>query len=227
MTREDFGTEALAVTDPDDIRAFDTAAPTREDTETATFALGCFWGPDVTFGAVEGVVRTRVGYAGGTHENPTYHDLGDHSEAIQVDYDPAVVSFASLVDVAVANHDPRRQPRKRQYQSVLFFESGSGSESEREGEVDGGGESTPGKETIEARLAEIPVTVETRVEPLDGFLLAEDYHQKYNLRSDRALLSAFEAADYDDAAIRDSPAAAKLNAAVAGKDVPDIARVEQ
>jgi peptide-methionine (S)-S-oxide reductase len=202
------------VTGPGEILAFDAAQPAPEDTETATFALGCFWGPDVTFGAVEGVVRTRVGYAGGTHEAPTYHDLGDHSEAIQVEYDPAVVSFADLVDLAVANHDPRRQPRKRQYQSVLFFESRTGDEGESE------------REAIEARLAEIPVTVETRVEPLDVFYLAEEYHQKYNLRSDRALLSAFEEAGYDDAAVRDSPAAARLNAAVAGKDVPDIARVE-
>jgi peptide-methionine (S)-S-oxide reductase len=196
------------VTDADEIRAFDAAAPAPEDTETATFALGCFWGPDVTFGAVEGVVRTRVGYAGGTHEAPTYHDLGDHSEAIQVEYDPTVVSFADLVDVAVANHDPRRQPRKPQYQSVLFFDLADE------------------REAIETRLAEIPVTVETRVEPLDSFYLAEDYHQKYNLRSDAARLAAFEAAGYDDAAIRDSSAAARLNAAVAGKDVPEIARVE-
>jgi peptide-methionine (S)-S-oxide reductase len=196
------------VTDPDEIRAFDAAALAPEDTETATLALGCFWGPDVTFGAVEGVVRTRVGYAGGTHSNPTYHDLGDHSEAIQVEYDPTVVSFADLLDVAVANHDPRRQPRKRQYQSVLFFES----DDERD--------------AIETRLAEIPVAVETRVEPLDTFSLAEDYHQKYNLRSDAARLAAFEAAGYDDAAIRESPAAARLNAAVAGKDVPEIVRVE-
>ena len=197
------------MTDPDEIRAFDAAAPAPEDTETVTVALGCFWGSDVTFGAVEGVVRTRVGYAGGTHSNPTYHDLGDHSEAIQVEYDPAVVSFADLLDVAVANHDPRRQPRKRQYQSVLFFESADE------------------RDAIETRLAEIPVTVETRVEPLDTFTLAEDYHQKYNLRSDAARLAAFEEAGYDDPAIRDSPAAARLNAAVAGKDVPALGRVEQ
>jgi peptide-methionine (S)-S-oxide reductase len=189
----------------DDIRAFDAAALGPEETATATFALGCFWGPDIEFGAREGVVRTRVGYAGGTREDPSYHDLGDHSEAIQVDYDPAVVSFSDLVDVAVANHDPRRQPRKRQYQSVLFYEAGEE------------------REAIEARLDEIRADVETRVEPLDTLHLAETYHQKYNLRSDPARLSAFEEAGYDDAQIRESPAAARLNAAVAGRDVPDIA----
>jgi len=196
------------VTTPEEIRAFDAAAPAPDETETATFALGCFWGPDVTYDAVEGVVRTRVGYAGGATADPTYHDIGDHSEALQVDYDPAVVSFEELVDVAVANHNPRRQPRKRQYQSVLFY----GSEEERE--------------VIEKRLDEIRTTVETRVEPLDRFSLAEDYHQKYNLRSDRAAMSAFEDAGYDDADTRESPAAARLNAAVAGKEVPEIARIE-
>ena len=85
--------------DQDAIREYDERAP-RYGTETATFALGCFWGPDVTFGAVEGVVRTRVGYAGGTTADPTYRDIGDHSEALQVDYDPDAVSFDELVDVA-------------------------------------------------------------------------------------------------------------------------------
>ncbi len=194
---------------PDDIRAFDESVPAREETDTATFALGCFWGPDVTFGGHEGVVRTRVGYAGGMHDDPTYHDMGDHSEAVQVDYDPAAVSFAELVAVAVANHDPRRQPRERQYQSVLFFES----EDERA--------------TVETRLDDIPVSVETRVEPLEGFHLAETYHQKYNLRSDTTLVGAFDEAGYDDADLRESAAAARLNAVVAGNDVPDVARVER
>jgi len=199
----------MAVVDADDIVAFDEAASAPDETETATFALGCFWGPDVEFGTHEGVVRTRVGYAGGTHEDPTYHDLGDHSEAIQVDYDLDVVTFADLVDVAVANHDPRRQPRKRQYQSVLFHET----DAERA--------------AIEARLDEIPVDVETRIERLEAFYPAESYHQKYNLRNDRALLSAFEDAGYDDADVRESPAAARLNAAVAGKDVREIASVQR
>jgi len=88
------------VTGPEEIQTFDAAAPDPAETKTATFALGCFWGPDVTVGAVEGVVRTRVGYAGGTTADPTYRDIGDHSEALQVDYDPDAVSFDELVDVA-------------------------------------------------------------------------------------------------------------------------------
>lgn len=195
--------------DADRIRAFDDAAPDPGETETATFALGCFWGPDATFGAREGVVRTRVGYAGGTATDPTYHDIGDHSETVQVDYDPDVISFEDLVDVAVDQHSPRHQPSKRQYQNVLFHES----DEERE--------------TIESALDDLTYDdVKTRVEPLDSFTLAETYHQKYNLRSKRAILAAFEEAGYDDADVRESPAAAKLNAHVAGHDVPQVAAIQ-
>jgi len=194
--------------DPDAVRRYDEDAPSRSETETATFALGCFWGPDASFGATDGAVRTRVGYAGGTTADPTYHDIGDHSEAIQVDYDPSEPSFSDLVDAAVDAHDPRTQPRKRQYQNVLFHE-------------------TPAeRETIEGRLDERfdADAVATRVEPLEGFTVAESYHQKYRLRSKRAVLDAFETTGYDDAGIRESPAAAKLNARAAGHEVPAAAR---
>jgi len=194
--------------DPERIRAYDETAPAPGETETATVALGCFWGPDATFGAREGVVRTRVGYAGGSTPDPTYHDIGDHSEALQVDYDPDVVSFADLVDLAIQNHDPRRQTGKRQYQNVLFY----GSPGERE--------------TIETALGNLAMDASTRVEQLDAFTLAETYHQKYNLRNKRALLADFEDAGYDDAGIRDSPAAAKLNGRIAGHEVADIAAVQ-
>jgi len=195
--------------DPDRLRAFDERAPAPEETETATFALGCFWGPDATFGARDGVVRTRVGYAGGTTPDPSYHDIGDHSEAIQVDYDPDVLSFADLVDVAIDTHAVHRQTGKRQYQNILFYAT-----------VDE-------REIIEAALNGLAVPqVATRVEELASFTLAETYHQKYNLRNKRALLADFEDAGYDDAAIRESPAAAKYNAYVAGKQVPEIAAIQ-
>jgi len=196
------------MTDPDQIVAYDDGAPGPEETETATFALGCFWGPDAAFGAREGVVRTRVGYAGGEMADPTYHDLGEHSEALQVDYDPTVVSFGELVALAIENHDPRTQPRKRQYHHVLFFETADQ------------------RAAIETHLDDRALDrVETRVERLEAFHVAEPYHQKFNLRSERAIQSAFEAAGYDDAAVRESPAAAKLNAHVTGKRVPGIEAV--
>jgi peptide-methionine (S)-S-oxide reductase len=189
---------------PTVVTDFDESAPSGDETETATFALGCFWGPDAAFGAITGVVRTRVGYAGGSKAAPTYHDLGDHSEAVQVEYDPDELDYSDLVAVAFENHDPRSQSRKRQYQNVAFYES----ESERD--------------AVEAYLRESDWprdAVETRIERLDAFHLAEDYHQKFQLSSTPSLLSPFEEAGYDGDEIRESPAAAKVNAHAAGKDV--------
>ena len=191
---------------PTTIREFDRATPDREETETATFALGCFWGPDARFGAIEGVVRTRVGYAGGTKPDPTYHALGDHTEAFQVDYDPERLSYADLLDVVFERHDPNRQARKKQYQNAVFPET--------EGR----------REAIETYLEaddRSPDSIETRIERLDRFHPAEDYHQKYSLRSKPSLVGAFEEAGYDDEEIRESPTAAKLNAHAAGHEIPE------
>ena len=188
------------------IREYDAAAPAPEATETATFGLGCFWGPDAQFGAIAGAVRTRVGYAGGTKIDPTYHALGDHTEVLQVDYDPDRCSFRDLVTTAVRSHDPRREVRKTQYQNVLFAESAAQ------------------REVLHDCLADVgldPDAIATRVERLSRFYSAEDYHQKYSLRSDPSLSSAFEDAGYDDAALRESSAAAKLNGVAAGNDLPD------
>ncbi len=189
---------------PSRITEYDECAPTANETETATFALGCFWGPDATFGAVDGVVRTRVGYAGGTKADPTYHALGDHSEAVQVEYDSTELDYSDLVAIAFENHDPRSQPRKRQYQNVVFY----GSDAERD--------------AVETHLRESDWpedAVDTRIERLDDFHLAEDYHQKFHLSSTPSLFSPFEEAGYDDDEIRESSAAAKVNAHTAGNDV--------
>ncbi len=188
---------------PTFLREYDRAAPDREATTTATFGLGCFWGPDAEFGATAGVVRTRVGYAGGTTAAPTYRSIGDHTEVVQVDFDPAVVEYADLVRTALRSHDPRRQARKQQYQNLILTTGDQ-------------------RDVVESVLAERGLSVadvETRVESLSRFTPAEDYHQKYSLRSG-GLPDAFEAAGYDDAAVRESPAAARLNGRAAGHDLP-------
>lgn len=189
---------------PATVREFDERAPGRDETETATFGLGCFWGPDAQFGAMAGVVRTRVGYAGGTKPDPTYHALGDHTEVVQIDYDPDEVRYADLLERVFRSHDPNRQTRKTQYQNVVFS-------------------ATPAqREALEAYLDENGLeadAIETRIEHLTRFYPAEDYHQKYNLRSKRSLMEPFEELDYDDDALRESPAAAKLNGVASGHDV--------
>ncbi|MFB6190699.1 MAG: peptide-methionine (S)-S-oxide reductase, partial [Candidatus Nanohaloarchaea archaeon] len=75
--------------------------------EKAAFGMGCFWGPDALFGSLEGVVRTRVGYAGGEKKDPTYKDLGNHTETVLVEYDPERIGYEDLLDVFWENHDFR------------------------------------------------------------------------------------------------------------------------
>lgn len=196
----------MSAAKPSTVRDYDRRAPSRDETVTATFALGCFWGPDAKFGAVDGVVRTRVGYAGGTKKDPTYRHLGDHTETFQVDYDPAEVSYEELLDLAFDSHNPNRKVRKTQYQNVLFV-----SDEEQ-------------RDALNAYLAENGIdanSIGTRIENLSEFYPAEDYHQKHSLRSRDDLMEPFRDAGYDEEELRESPAAAKLNGFASGHDLPE------
>ena len=143
-----------------------------------------------------GVVRTRVGYAGGTAPSPTYRSLGDHTETIQVDYDPSVVTYDDLLDVFWHEHDARYAPHSRQYRSAVFYST----EEERAA-------AEASKARIEAAVG--PVT--TAIEPLERFHLAEGYHQKYRLRGSRDLYAEFRAMYPDERDFVDSTAAARVN----------------
>lgn len=187
---------------PTVIQEYDRQQPA--ETERATFGLGCFWGPDAAFGALDGVVRTRVGYAGGTKPDPSYEVIGDHTEVVQVDYEQQQVSFTELLEQAFEQHAPLRQPEKRQYQNIIFTATA------RQGELLDRYLETNGYDRE---------SIETRLETLSEFYVAETYHQKFNLQGKRWITDAFTEAGYDDTDIRESPAAAKLNAHVAGHEV--------
>jgi peptide-methionine (S)-S-oxide reductase len=142
-------------------------------------------------------VRTRVGYAGGTKENPTYHSLGDHTESIQVDYDPDVISFEKLLDVFWDSHNPYAPSFSRQYMSIVFFHN---DEQERLAIASKDLEATRTKRRIF-----------TKILPFTKFYLAEDYHQKYRLRSERDLMMEFSAMYSSTQDFVNSTAAARVN----------------
>jgi len=142
----------------------------------ATFGAGCFWGIEETFRHVEGVTGTAVGYAGGATENPSYEDVctgrTGHAEVVQVEFDPARVSYEALLDVLWANHDPTTMNRQgpdvgTQYRSAIFFHS----DEQREQ-----AEASKNRAAESSRFTRPIVTEITAAAP---FYRAEDYHQQY------------------------------------------------
>jgi peptide-methionine (S)-S-oxide reductase len=144
-------------------------------TEKATFAAGCFWGVEASFRAVPGVFDVVAGYAGGHVPEPTYAQVCSgttgHAEAVQVMFDPAVVSYETLVRTFFALHDPTELDRQgpdvgEQYRSVIFYHSREQRET---------------AERVKRELAPAyrPKTIATSIEPTTTFWRAEDYHQRY------------------------------------------------
>lgn len=144
--------------------------------EKATFGAGCFWGVEVAFQQLPGVVETAVGYAGGTQENPTYKevctDRTGHAEVVEITFDPAKISYSALLDAFFSLHDPTQLNRQgpdwgTQYRSVIFFHSPEQEQIARA--------------TIERLTKErkFPKPIVTQVVPAQTFWRAEEYHQKY------------------------------------------------
>ena len=142
--------------------------------QVATFAGGCFWCTEAVFKDVVGVSSVESGYIGGTVANPSYRQVcagnTGHAEAIRVRFDPASVSYADLLDIFFATHDPTQLNRQgndigTQYRSAIFPHS-----SEQEAEA---------KAAIERASADWPAPIVTTIEPLGEWYPAEDYHQDY------------------------------------------------
>lgn len=152
----------------------------QKDLAKAYFAAGCFWCVEAVFESVKGVHEVYSGYAGGETKNPNYNQIGTgrtgHAEAVEVHYDPKVVSFGTLVQVFFGSHDPttpnRQGPdRGSQYRSIAFYQNSSE------------------REMIQDYIALLEKegifsnAIVTEVEPLDKFYFAEEYHQDYEKRN--------------------------------------------
>ena len=144
--------------------------------EKATFAAGCFWGVEAEFRQTPGVSDAIVGYTGGNTENPTYEqvcrDNTGHAEAVEVTFDPDVVSFEGLLDVFWNIHNPTTLNRQgpdvgSQYRSAIFFHS----EDQKQQALDS-------KEQLQASNKYANPVV-TQIAPAEVFYRAEEYHQRY------------------------------------------------
>jgi peptide-methionine (S)-S-oxide reductase len=146
------------------------------DKETATLANGCFWCTEAIFQRLKGVSKVTSGYTGGTVKNPSYQEVvtgrTGHAEAIQIEYDPSVLSFADLLQVFFSTHDPTTLNRQgydvgTQYRSGIFYHS----ENQRD----------IAQQFIvlldEANVFNDPIV--TEITEFDIFYVAEDYHQNY------------------------------------------------
>ena len=142
----------------------------------ATFAAGCFWGVEDTFRQLNGVTSAMVGYTGGTKKNPSYKDVctgtTGHAEAVEVEFDPALVSYRELLAVFFQSHDPTTPNRQgpdigTQYRSAIFFHDAEQQAAALEA-----------KAALE-KAGSFKRPIVTEITPRSEFYRAEEYHQQY------------------------------------------------
>lgn len=146
--------------------------------EIATFALGCFWGAEKLFWQQDGVMMTSAGYAGSDFEKPSYEQICSgftgHAEAVQVIYDPNVISYKELLQLFWENHDPTQGMRQgndigTQYRSVIFAHNAGQQE-----------QAQASRDEYQKLLSDKGYpTITTDIEPFKTYYLAEEYHQQY------------------------------------------------
>lgn len=142
----------------------------KDKMQVARLAMGCFWSPEALFGALPGVISTRTGYAGGKLEGPTYRQMGDHSESVELYFDPGLISYEELLRIFWRHHTPEviNDYKGRQYRSLLLYSG----ENQRKAALDVSQE-------LASASGRAPAT---ELLPFEAFYPAEDRHQKYYLK---------------------------------------------
>ncbi|CAI0461685.1 unnamed protein product [Linum tenue] len=174
--------QAFGIRLPDRISSTTRDAPS-EPLKSAVFALGSFWRSEAVFGCLDGVVRTTVGYSGGSKPNPEYRSLADHAECVQVEYDPRLINYRQLLDVFWSSHDSRQVFGQgpdvgNQYRSIIFA---NGTEESRLAST------SKEKEQLKSRSS----IVTTQIQQLVVFYPAEPEHQVFLSIFPLHLCSAF------------------------------------
>ena len=144
--------------------------------QKAIFAAGCFWGVEESFRKMDGVISTRVGYTGGKFSKPTYKDVCSqktgHAEAVEVIFDPSVVSYDELLDNFWSTHDPTTLNRQGpdvgvQYRSAIFYFNSKQKEKALSSKL----------RIEESKRFKSPIV--TKIVPVSEFWEAEEFHQHY------------------------------------------------
>ncbi len=142
----------------------------------ATFGAGCFWGVEATFQALNGVTKTAVGYMGGETDSPSYQNVCSgstgHAEIVQIEFDPAIISYEKLLDTFWNSHNPTTLNRQdsdigTQYRSVIFFHN----EDQQQAATDSK------NKLNQSDCFSSPIV--TEIAPATTFHRAEEYHQQY------------------------------------------------
>tara|TARA_B100000470_G_C19778708_1_gene386631 strand:+ start:1147 stop:1596 length:450 start_codon:yes stop_codon:yes gene_type:complete len=142
--------------------------------EIAILALGCFWGPEIKFSKIDGVIRTEVGYCGGNSSSTTYKEVctgkTNHAEVVRLEFDDKVISFKKILDLFFKMHDPTQKDMQfpdvgTQYRSEIFYET---DEQKKEAE-----------EVLNEKNKEFNGKIQTNISKVKNYCKAEEYHQKY------------------------------------------------
>ncbi len=152
-----------------------------------------------------------MGYTGGTSQDPTYYNLNDHTETVELDFDPTQVSYEELVTAFFSFHDPTRSS-SRQYMSAIF--------------THGDEQALVARAVLQRTQEGLRREIQTYIAPAERFYLAEDYHQKYALQGNKRVFGEFQAMYPDFWDIVDSSAASKVNAYLYGFGTADQLEAE-
>ena len=142
--------------------------------EIAILGLGCFWGPEIKFSKLDGVIKTEVGYCGGNSNQTNYNEVctgeTNHAEVVKLEFDPTIISYETILEIFFKIHDPTTLNSQgpdfgTQYRSEIFYLNDQ--------------QKIIAKKIIEEENKRLSEKVVTKISLVKNYCAAEEYHQKY------------------------------------------------
>ena len=142
--------------------------------EIAVLGLGCFWGPEIKFSKLDGIIKTEVGYCGGNNKQTTYKEVcsgnTNHAEVVKLDFDPKIISYQKILEFFFDIHDPTTLDSQgpdfgSQYRSEIFYLNDN--------------QKNIAEETINKNNDRFSGKIVTKISLVKNYCAAEEYHQRY------------------------------------------------